>query len=85
VTGNEPKFLGVCVSPDAREKAFDVSITGDYRLSVSQIWPDGDAPENPTARDVVMAIRVNCRSAEWLIRDWNLDVDVTVDGIDVVF
>jgi hypothetical protein len=33
-------------------KAFTLSITGSVTLTVEQIWPDGDAPENPTVEDV---------------------------------
>lgn len=32
-------------------KAFTISITGSVTLTPEQIWPDGDAPENPTVED----------------------------------
>lgn len=34
------------------EHEFTLSFSGDIKLKTSQIWPDGDAPENPTAKDV---------------------------------
>lgn len=54
---------------------FHVSIEGAWSLEVDEIWPDGDAPDNPTVDDVrkVMPSHVNR-----LITDWNLVPEVTV-------
>jgi hypothetical protein len=53
---------------------FDISITAT--LSVDDIWPDGDAPENPTVSDVrqvfIESGRGNIMRAA---REWNLDDD----------
>ena len=63
---------------------FYVTISADFELSVEDVWPDGDAPENPTADDVAQVMRDggSCRT---VLRDWNLDDDyvVAVDGVEV--
>jgi hypothetical protein len=55
-------------------KAFDIFMSGTWRLSLDQIWPDGDAPENPTIDDV----RAVMPDVDLLIFDWNLVPDVEV-------
>jgi hypothetical protein len=67
------------------EKTFRVSITGDHILSTGDIWPDGDAPENPTADDVAEVMRNASSTPERLCLDWGLDITIAVDGIDVDF
>lgn len=55
---------------------------GEATLSVDEIWPDGDAPENPT-RDDVIAVMQKSGSAYRLAQDWNLDLQgIEVDGKD---
>ena len=34
------------------QQTFSIHIDIDETLTVDEIWPDGDAPENPTADDV---------------------------------
>lgn len=56
--------------------SFMVTLEGDHALTVDQIWPDGDAPENPTSEDVEMVLAEY--SVLELIRDWNLEFDIFV-------
>lgn len=58
-------------------KKFFISIRMDDVLGIDQLWPDGDAPENPTAEDVLDLIE-ECGGAEMIIRDWNLPLEVSV-------
>lgn len=51
---------------------FRMSISIEAHLTKEELWPDGDAPENPTAKDVVELIR-KCGGATKIIEDWNLD------------
>ena len=62
------------------EQTFHIEITGWHDLTVRQIWPDGDAPENPTVEDVIKVMRECARSADVLVRDWDLGYDVEVNG-----
>lgn len=50
------------------------SIMVDF--SVDELWPDGDAPENPTADDVEGLID-SCGGWPRIISDWNLNEDAT--------
>ena len=59
---------------------FLVDITSaTVELAVDEIWPDGGAPENPTAADVIAVMRESShdRIARLLI-EWNLDSDQVV-------
>lgn len=58
-------------------KRFIFSVQVDHMLSIEEIWPDGDAPENPTAedaRDVFLSI---CSDYDILggLEEWNLGID----------
>ena len=65
---------------DAWLQTFDISFDGSVTMSATEIWPDGNMPENPTAKDVALAI---CRlgSVSRLLEEWNLadDLDIYVD------
>lgn len=52
-------------------KRFDFSISCDVSLTVDEIWPDGDAPEDPTVDDVLEVID-KCGGGLRVIRDWDL-------------
>ena len=65
------------------EKLFAVEIDGVINLSVDEIWPDGDAPENPTTEDVVQRMR-DYGDARDLTCDWDLPYEIRVDGKLVV-
>lgn len=51
---------------------------GDITLAVEDVWPDGNAPANPTAQDVADVID-SCGGASCVVREWNL-----LDGISIV-
>lgn len=60
--------------------SFHIHISGDYDLITDEVWPDGDAPENPTAADVV-AVMLAYGTQRSVLGDWNLDeLVVQVDG-----
>jgi hypothetical protein len=63
-------------------KYFDFDLSGYARLSVDDIWPDGDAPEDPTVADVEELIK-KCGGKYRVIRDWDLDddLDLTVTAV----
>ncbi len=62
-------------------KTFSFTISADVDLALHEIWPDGDAPENPTVDDVLEVIKKD-GGKRAVIRDWNLDddLDLEVDG-----
>jgi hypothetical protein len=63
-------------------KKFDVSFYGDFVLSTDEIWPDGDAPQNPTPKDVIEAMKQSARFKAALLDDWNLEKDLHVQVYD---
>lgn len=72
------------------ELIFTIHIETDMELTVDEIWPDGDAPKNPTAEDVAEAmertndgLRTNKRRVldDWCLLD-DLEVDVTGPGLE---
>jgi len=54
------------------KKQFRISISIDETFSVEELWPDGNAPENPTVKDVIKLIK-QCGGAIDIINHWNLD------------
>lgn len=58
---------------------------GSDTLAKRDIWPDGDAPENPTDEDVMAAMRKS--GSLWMLaQEWNLDLQgVEVNGKNVDF
>jgi hypothetical protein len=48
-----------------------------YMLSIDDIWPDGDAPENPTAEDVIEAMR-EYGSPRTVACEWDLLDELTI-------
>lgn len=61
---------------------FHIEWGGSADLSPRDIWPDGDAPENPTVDDVIAQMRKE--GSLWsLARNWNLDLQgCEVNGRD---
>jgi hypothetical protein len=59
------------------EPRFIVSIEYDPMFSKTQVWPDGDGPENPTAEDVAEVMRRSGGVDSWLM-DWNMRLSVSV-------
>ncbi len=60
-----------------------ISISLDATLSIEDIWPDGDAPENPTAADVKTFME-SCGTKRWVLDDWGLLDDVTVNAYSLL-
>lgn len=58
-------------------KTFRILLEVDVVLTEGELWPDGDAPENPTVADVQELIRNEGGSA-YLIRTWSLEECVTL-------
>jgi len=52
-------------------KKFSLEISLSVTLDASQLWPDGDGPDNPTEDDVMELIE-KCGGAESIIDDWSL-------------
>ena len=45
-----------------------------YDLTIDEVWPDRDGPAEPTAEDVVAAMKRTGR-IERMMRDWNLAIN----------
>lgn len=64
------------------KRGFHLEWGGEAYLTLDEIWPDGNAPENPTREDVI-AVMQRSGSLGRLLQDWNLEVEgVDVDGRD---
>ena len=65
---------------------FTVSVEAYYDLTVGEIWPNGDAPDNPTVNDVIAVMHAE-GGQHSLMSTWGLDDDlvVTVDGVEVTW
>ena len=67
------------------ERRFRVTIRDEYYLTESEVWPNGDAPPNPTASDVAEEMGAG-GSVERVLGDWNMnEPSVRVDGVTVEF
>lgn len=66
-------------------KKFTICYTIEATLAVEDLWPDGDAPDNPTEEDVEALIESDGGFPK-IIDDWNLQDDgeysVLVDDED---
>lgn len=58
------------------KKTFILQYDIDVTLDVDELWPDGDAPDDPTVADVVALIK-RCGGWRKVISDWNLDDGLT--------
>ena len=54
----------------------------DEWFTLAEIWPDGDAPENPTVEDVMAVIKKHGDTSA-VLRDWNVYPVLLVDGKEV--
>jgi len=63
-------------------KKFQIIMEVNETLDIDDIWPDGDAPENPTVKDVLNVIEV-CGGPRDILRDWFLDDYLTLDVYEV--
>ena len=68
-TGNLPKPM------------FHFSISYDVSYSVEEIWPDGDAPENPTLDDVLAVIKKD-GGKRAILNDWSMTEDLGLSVSD---
>lgn len=66
-------------NPSSTKRTFLFEWVGIHGLGVSEIWPDGDAPENPTVDDVIAVIRKN-GGVDDVLRNWNMLPQLEVDG-----
>ncbi len=53
------------------DRVFDLSISIDVSIAASDLWPDGDGPENPTVQDVENLIK-DCGGWDTVLTEWNL-------------
>ncbi|CAN5869989.1 hypothetical protein BH24ACT15_BH24ACT15_29970 [soil metagenome] len=67
----------------AHPTGFTVTIEDQAFLDVADIWPDGDAPDNPTVADVIDQIHATSTSASRFAGEWGFDLRVDVDGTEV--
>jgi hypothetical protein len=63
--------------------SFNFHIEIDCDLTLEDIWPDGDAPENPTVEDVKRVFYGGEKPSQWVAKraceDWDLLHDLDVD------
>ena len=62
-----------------KEKIFRVEFSGDFTISASEIWPDGDIPSNLSVGDVVAEMKRYCVGKSDLIKKWDLENDLVID------
>lgn len=60
-------------------KAFTFNVSGEIRLHADEIWPDGDAPDDPTVEDVLDSIEDNYGDPGSWLCDWDLETNLVVD------
>lgn len=65
-----------------KTRTFTFDITISHTFTIDELWPDGDAPENPTTRNVYDLVE-QCGGLARVINDWDLvddaDLHVTDD------
>ena len=63
------------------KKTFEITFSGSLSLTSHEIWPDGDMPANPTARDVRNKM-INEGGKSELLKEWNLEDDLNITIAD---
>lgn len=63
-------------------KSFCISVGDEAFLTVDEIWPDGNAPDDPTPEDVIRQIK-ETSSRHNFATDWGFQQHVEVDGRSV--
>ena len=58
---------------EVKPKRFTLDLSMSVTLDLNQIWPDGDAPENPTPEDVLEALRDTDSNLFRALEEWNLE------------
>lgn len=71
-------MIDITVVSNGPKEKFTIQVESFNELCIDEIWPDGDAPENPTAEDVARRIQEDCLNAGDLLQEWNLDATVSV-------
>lgn len=66
-------------SPTSTNRTFLFEWVGIHELGISEIWPDGDAPADPTADDVMEVIRKE-GGVSGILQNWNMPPQLEVDG-----
>ncbi len=56
------------------DRPIHVYIDSSFDVEIGEVWPDGDAPETPTAADVIEVMK-RSGSIRSLLRDWNMEPD----------
>lgn len=56
------------------QRTFSIEINIAESFTVEEIWPDGDAPENPTVEDVKEVFFRGRRSVHATCADWGLEI-----------
>lgn len=64
------------------KKTISINYDLDFSFDVDEIWPDGDAPDNPTEDDVWEVIR-ECGGVAKILADWDLDDCITEHDVSV--
>lgn len=59
----------------------ELNIVTSFTLTVDQVWPDGDWPENPTADDVLEVMKNDASNPARLLSKWDLDYGLDMDVI----
>jgi hypothetical protein len=54
---------------------FEFEVEGRIFLHRDAIWPDNDAPENPTVEDVAAVIK-KAGGAQKILKDWDLEPEL---------
>ena len=71
-------MIDITVISKGPKDKFTIEVDSFTEMCIDEIWPDGDAPKNPTAEDVARRIQESCLNAGDLLQEWNLDTTVTV-------
>jgi hypothetical protein len=54
------------------EPVFTFHFDADFWMKVDDLWPDGDAPANPSIEDV-QALVAKCGGKHRILHEWDLD------------
>lgn len=58
---------------------FYLTVEADASFSIDEIWPDGDAPENPTIEDVIKKFTENGSVSPMRAAiDWGMEFELGV-------
>lgn len=61
---------------------FHIEWGGEVTLPVTDIWPNGDGPEDPSVADVIKLMRKS-GTLRNLCKEWHMDIEgVSVNGKD---